>query len=171
MALPDHTSASQLKTYAMCPRKYALRYLEQAEPEDKSPSLVLGSVVHSAIGWYFEERMAGREPAVTEAIDICQADCAAAVDGAPVLWGRWTPSDLLEHAERLVCFFLEHEGKLEVTRVEQRFEVSLEHPFTGEPLPRPFVGYLDLEVGKSETIELKTSRSAYSEVDIVSNLQ
>lgn len=171
MGLPEHTSASQLKTYSLCPRKYALRYLEQAEPEDKSPSLVLGSVFHSAIGWFFEERLAGRDPTVDGAIEICHADFAAAVDGPPVRWGRWNPGDLLEHCERLVRFFLEQEGRLEVTRVEQRFEVSLEHPVTGEPLPRPFVGYLDLEVGKSETIELKTSRSAYSEVDIISNLQ
>lgn len=171
MVLPEHTSASQLKTYSLCPRKFALRYLEQAEPEDKSPSLVLGSAFHSAVGWFFEERLADGKPTIDEAIDICHADFAAAVDGPPVRWGRWNPGDLLEHAERLVRFFLEHEGKLDVTHVEERFEVRLEHPVTGQPLPRPFVGYLDLEVSESEIIELKTSRSAYSEVDLVSNLQ
>ncbi|MBO6936791.1 MAG: PD-(D/E)XK nuclease family protein [Deltaproteobacteria bacterium] len=171
MGLPDHTSASQLKTYSMCPRKYAFRYLDRAESEHTSPSLVLGSVVHSAVGWFFEERVGGHSPSVSDALDICHADFAAAVEGAPVRWGRWTKADLLEHAERLVRFFLQEEHDLRVAGVEERFEVELRHPTTLEPLPRPFVGYFDFRVVGGEVVELKTARSAYSGIDIASNLQ
>ena len=68
--LPEHTSASQLNTYASCPRKYSLRYLEKTPPEDRSPSLVLGSVVHSAIGWFFEAKITGESPAPVDAAEL-----------------------------------------------------------------------------------------------------
>ena len=61
MPLPDHTSAAQLACYAACPRKYEYRYVEGAPPEYKSVSLALGAAVHSSIGWWFEQRLAGRE--------------------------------------------------------------------------------------------------------------
>ncbi|MAQ18780.1 MAG: hypothetical protein CMN30_28785 [Sandaracinus sp.] len=171
VGLPEYTSASQLKTYAMCPRKYALRYLDDAEPEDKGPSLVVGSVVHSAIGWFFETRLAEREPTIDEALDVVHADFAAAIDGPPVRWGRWTQADLLEHTGNLVRFFLEEEGDLVVADVEERHQVELHHPVTGEALPRPLLCYLDFRVDGDDVVELKTSRSPYSEASIGSNLQ
>ena len=79
--LPEHTSASQLNTYASCPRKYSLRYLEKTPPEDRSPSLVLGSVVHSAIGWFFEAKITGESPAPVDAAELARADFAAEGDG------------------------------------------------------------------------------------------
>jgi len=169
--LPEHTSASQLNTYASCPRKYSLRYLEKTPPEDRSPSLVLGSVVHSAIGWFFEAKITGESPAPVDAAELARADFAAEVDGPPIRWGRWTPADLLDHAMRLVSFFLEQRGDLPVEDVEQRFTVDLTHPTTGEPLPRPLLGYFDLRLQGGRLVELKTSRSGYKPADLAGNLQ
>lgn len=167
--LPEHTSASQLSTYASCPRKYAYRYLEHADPEDRSPALVLGSVVHSAIGWFFAEKMVGCLPTVEQAKDIVVADFAAAIDGPPIRWGRWTARDLREHAQRLVGYFLVLHQDLPVVGVERRFDVNLSDPDTASF--RPLRGYLDFTLADGTAIELKTARSEYGEVALASSFQ
>lgn len=47
MSLKDHFSYSQMKTFAICPRKYA--YQQQWWPEPLAEPLILGSAVHKAI--------------------------------------------------------------------------------------------------------------------------
>ena len=98
-ALPEHTSASQLNTYARCPRAYRYKYIDGVEPEFKSVSLALGSAVGSAIAWFFDEQKAGRAPTIEDAVAIVRADLAAATTGN-VYWGKWTEPDLTERAER-----------------------------------------------------------------------
>ena len=82
--LPPSTSASQLVSYTMCPRKFECQYVLGLEPEFRSTSLVLGSAFHSAIGWWHEERLAGRAPTVEAAATILSADLAAEAAGGPV---------------------------------------------------------------------------------------
>ena len=79
MPLPDTTSATQLSTYADCPRKYRYRYLDHAEPEYKAVGLALGSAVHSSIGWYYERRRDGKAPSISEVMSITGADLTAAL--------------------------------------------------------------------------------------------
>jgi CRISPR/Cas system-associated exonuclease Cas4 (RecB family) len=170
VALPDHTSATQLTTYARCPRKYRYRYLEDAEPEFRAVGLALGSVVHGAAEWWFNAKLAGQKPTVEEAMDIVRADFAAAThDG--LRWGQWTYGDLEAKAQRLVRTFLEHVGDTEVVATEQRFEIALYDPETGESLPRPLIGYFDQVLGPGRVMELKTSRSDYKPLDLTVSLQ
>lgn len=170
MALPSFTSASQLSTYARCPRRFRFRYLDRAEPEFRSVSLALGSVVHGAAQWWAEERRDGRDPRTDDVMDIVRADFAAAVhDG--LRWGQWTPADLRAHAERLVRTFVEHFGQLEVEGTEMRFELSIYDPDTGECVERPLVGYFDFYLGPGKVLELKTARSDYTALDLSTSLQ
>lgn len=170
MGLPDFMSASQLSTYTRCPRKFRFRYLDRAEPEFRSVSLALGSVVHGAAQWWAEERRDGREPETKEVMDIVRADFAAAIhDG--LRWGKWTPGDLRAHAERLVRAFIEHAGELEVEGTEMRFELSIYDPDTGECIERPLIGYFDFYLGPGRVMELKTARSEYSALDLSTSLQ
>lgn len=171
MSLPEHTSASQLSTYASCPRKYRYKYLDDVEPEYKSISLCLGAAVHSSIGWYFEQHRNGKSPSIEEAMSITGADLAAATDCENLSWGKWNQADLTRHACALVECFLEKHGNLPVTGAEVPFEVELFDPTTGEILPRKMLGYLDFTVEGGGLIELKTARKEYSEVDIASNIQ
>lgn len=170
MALPDFTSASQLSTYARCPRKFRFRYLEKAEPEFHAVGLALGSVVHGATQWWVEQRREGREPGVDDVMEIVRADFGAAThDG--VRWGAWTPADLRAHAERLVKTFIDHFGELRVEETEMRFELSLYDPETGECVERPLIGYFDFYLGPGRVLELKTARSDYTELDLTTSLQ
>lgn len=168
--LPPATSASQLVSYATCARKFFLQYVAHAEPEYRSLSLVLGSAVHSAVGWYFGERMEGREPNVAAAEDICAIDLEALSMDQPIRWKNETPESLEAEGRRLVRTFLATNGHLAVTAIEERFEVPLVHPRTGETLGRPLRGFFDLLL-EDRVIELKTSSRGWSDFELVRHLQ
>ncbi len=105
--VPPATSASQLVTYANCPRKYAFQHVWGAEPEFRSVALVMGSALHSAIGWFFEERLAGREPTIDSACSVLAADLVAGAALGDIRWKDKTPESLEEEGRRLVTLYLE----------------------------------------------------------------
>ncbi|MFW6031163.1 MAG: PD-(D/E)XK nuclease family protein [Myxococcota bacterium] len=171
MRVPDHTSAAQLTTYASCPRKYRLRYVDKAEPEFRSPSLVLGTIIHTAAAWWFDQKQQGRTPELKALRQIVEADFTAMTHGENVNWGKWTPGDLRDHAARLSQHLVEQCGNMEVTASELRFELQLYDPETGEMLPRPFVGFFDFKTADGKVVELKTSRGDYNPIQVAGNLQ
>lgn len=89
--LPPATSASQLVQYAMCPRKYAFSYVYGFEPEFRSTALVLGSAMHSAIAWWFAEKLDGRRPTLDQADGVLSADLLAGSAGTDMRWKDATP--------------------------------------------------------------------------------
>lgn len=170
--IPPTTSASQLVTYAMCGRLYFYRYVLHAEPEFRSLNLALGSAVHSTIGWWFQERLEEQEPTLEAANRIFSADFAAETVQAPIRWKEQKPEDVEAKGRALVRAYLTKHGDLPVVGVEQRFEVDIEHPETGETLARPLVGYFDLVIGKGdEVVEIKTTAKAWHPLSLLRHLQ
>jgi putative RecB family exonuclease len=169
--LPAHTSASQLTTYASCPRRYAMRYVEHRAPEQRPSGLVLGSAVHSALAWYFQERFEEREPALADVLRILRADLGAGLADDAVRLRGIMPTALYTEAERLVSVFLDEYGDLAVREVEVRFDFVIVDPDNGEQMPRPMVGYFDFELAAGNIVELKTAKRAYSTVALRSGLQ
>lgn len=170
--LPRTTSASQLTSYAMCPRLYQFRYVAHAEPEFRSLALALGSAVHGAIGWWFEERLAGREPTLEGAKQIVAADLLAETAEATIRWKTETPASLEAKGQALVACYLAKHGDMEVVRVEQRFEIDLFDPATGEVLPRPLLGYFDLVVADGDSVvEIKTTSREWHPLSLERHLQ
>jgi hypothetical protein len=171
--IPPTTSASQLTAYTMCPRLYAMRYVYHVEPEFRSLNLALGSAVHGAIGWFFEEKLAGRIPSLEDADRIVAADLLAETSGLVVRWKDETPDSLEQKAQALVRTYLGKFSEQDVVAIEQRFEVGIEHPETGESLPRPLVGYFDLLVRtkNQNIIEIKTTSKAWHPKSLERHLQ
>ena len=169
--IPPYTSASQLVSYTMCPRKYAFQYVHGIEPEFRSLSLVLGSAVHSAVGWWFTERLAGKTPAVCDAEEIVAADILATTVDAPIRWKEATPASLEAEARALVRTYLLAKGEIEVTAVEQAFQVDLVDSASGEVLGRPMKGYFDLVLPDDRVVELKTSARGWASEDLSRHLQ
>lgn len=169
--LPPSSSASQMVSYSMCPRKYFFQYVAGAEPEFRSIPLVLGSAVHSAIGWWFEEKLAKREPTLEHAETILAADLAAESHGIPVRWKDSSPESIEADARRYLRVYLSRFGALEVGRVEEAFEIDLEDPDTGEVKGRLFKGYFDLVLTNNRVVEVKTSSKAWSAFDLVRHIQ
>lgn len=169
--MPPSTSASQLVSYAMCPRKYAMNYVYGAAPAFRSLSLVLGSAVHSAVGWYFEQRMRGVTPEVAEAEAILAADLQAETEGKVVRWKDHTPASLEEEGRRLLRAYLATKADLPVVAVEQPFIVDLVDPFTDECIGRQMKGFFDLVLEGGKVVELKTSSRGWQEFDLIRHLQ
>lgn len=168
---PTTTSATQLATYASCPRRYWYRYVERREPEHRAPGLALGSAIHSTIEWWFEETAQEREPTLDDALKILRADLAAALAGGEVRWNGTTPDASLAEGGRLVRHYLDQYGHIAVRETEVRFDFPIVDPDTGERLPRPLVGYFDAELARGNVLELKVVRAAFSELALRSNLQ
>lgn len=172
LELPTTTSASQLVSYAMCPRKYAAQYVFGLEPEFTSIPLVLGSVVHSGIEWWFGERLEGRSPAVLDALEIVTVDLIAATAEVNVRWKDTTPESLETQARDLVRTYLEAHGDMPVAAIEVAFKVDLEDPLNeGSHLPRPLKGYFDLVLEDQRVIEVKTSSKAWPDSFLERHLQ
>lgn len=169
--LPPATSASQLTTYAICPRKFAFLYVYGVEPELRSTALVLGSALHSSIGWWFEQRLANMNPEISDAEEILAADLLAGAVCVPVEWKDATPASLEEEARRLLRLYLTKFGEMEVAHVEEPFEIALEHPETGEVFGRPLRGYFDLTLKDRRVIEIKSSARGWNASDLPRHLQ
>lgn len=103
---------------------------------------------------------------------IFSADIAAETVQMPIRWKNQTPDELEAKGQALVRAYLSEYGDLPVVGVEQRFEVDIEDPETGESLPRPLVGYFDLVVRKGdEIVEIKTTSRAWHPQSILRHLQ
>ncbi len=169
--IPPSTSASQLVTHSMCPRKYAFNYCWGTPPAFRSLALVLGSAVHSALGWYFEQRILGVTPVIAEVEAILSADLQAETEGKNVRWKDHTPASLEEEGRRLVRAYLAAKADLPVVAVEQAFVVDLMDPFTGEYVGRQMKGFFDLVLDGGRVVELKTSSRGWQEFDLIRHLQ
>jgi CRISPR/Cas system-associated exonuclease Cas4 (RecB family) len=171
LEIPATTSASQLTSYTMCPRKYAFSYVYELPPEFTSTSLIMGSAFHSTVGWWHEERLAGRTPTLTRARDIFVSDLLAEAAGADIRWKTATPEALEAEGLTLVELYLAKYGQLDVAEVEAPFRVDLEDPASGEIVGRPFRGYFDLVLTDNTVVELKTASKGWSEFDLTRHLQ
>ena len=170
--IPPNTSTSQLVTYAMCGRLYFYRHIAHAEPEFRSLNLALASAVNSTIGWWFQEKLQGHQPMLESSDRIFSADIAAETVQIPIRWKNQTPVELEAKGQALVRAYLTTHGDLPVVGVEQRFEVDIENPETGETLPRPLVGYFDLVVRKGdEIVQIKTTSKAWHPQSLLRHLQ
>jgi CRISPR/Cas system-associated exonuclease Cas4 (RecB family) len=173
-----HVSVSQVRAFQLCPAKYKLRYLLGAEPEHKSPNLVLGTAVHEALALYYMTLKAGMEvePAAVEAM-FTDSFVKAAAEG---------PGVLLEEGQKLTdieavglglvrTFLAQVQVPAEVVAVEAPFYVDVVDPETGEVLQEQLTGYLDAVVkdadGALVVLEHKTAARAWSQDQLEFDLQ
>ncbi len=173
LPIPGTTSASQLVAYAMCPRRYFFSYVAGIEPEFKSTALILGTIVHAGIGWWYEEKLAGREPALDALNRLVEADVlAATLDEATIRWRKDADAASLEaDAKRLLRAYLAEYGDLPVTSTEALFSVPLVDPETGRVLGRDLKGYFDLVLEDDRIVEIKTAAKGWREDDLARHLQ
>ena len=170
--LSPTTSASQLVAFSMCPRKYFLSYILQLDPEFRSTALILGTVVHAGVDWWFEERIAGRTPTF-EALDkIVESDVMAqTLDDKSIRWKESSPDALEADAKRFLRVYLTECGDLPVKAVETAFTVPLVDPDTGVVVGRDLRGFFDLVLEDETVIEVKTSGKGWRADDLARHLQ
>lgn len=153
--MPEHLSVTQLATYLGCPRRFAYRYVDRAEPERRSSALALGIAVHGALRELLEERMAGELP-----------DHHALEASFARYWQEAIAEGGFEESEeelvamcdlgmRLVCAYRDAEPDFVPDDSEVRMVADLVDPRTGAPL-RPLLAYADAIAGDT-LVEFKTT--------------
>ena len=165
-----HLSFSQIKTFLLCPRKYALQYIHRVPPAFRPVALHFGSAWHTAIQTWLANSAVGDEIGrdVVKHIFGEHLDRDIDTDDMPVLFNdehdNVGKSIALGH--RMIDAFLDSVPIPErVLGIEVPFSLELADSATGEALPLPLIGAVDAVVeenGKPVVWELKTSARRWS---------
>src|SRR5206468_4537185 len=170
MATPEAISVSQIVLYLSCSLKYRFQYIDRLPRLSKPLPLAFGSSVHAALEWLHKERKAGRQPALDQLLRVFEADWYAQnLDQVDIGDNESQDTILLKGKELLALYF--HAPAKPVREAELFFQVPLVHPRTGEVLPVPLRGVIDLIEEGDVLVELKTSQRRWSVTDLPDNVQ
>lgn len=166
-------SFSRVSTWLQCPRRYRYRYVDEAEEEITSASLLLGSAIHEAVELFMKALKAGQpasEDEVIRAFDLAFTDSAKIAEelDAPVDWGKSSFGEqAAKGVDMLRIFLAEVDRSVQVVAVEQEFKVEL--------APGLIIsGVIDLilqEGSRIRVVDLKTSATAYGQDRLEFDLQ
>lgn len=156
----DHLSVSQLNLYLQCSLKYRFQYVDRLPKPFKASALAFGSVIHSAIEWMHKERMQGREASLDQLLKIFETDWYTQTVETQIRYkDQETEEDLKRKAQAILTLYYT-DGPKAVQAAEIPFEVPLVNLETGETLPVPLKGFMDLIEPDGTVVELKTSARA-----------
>lgn len=164
-------SVSQVQSYLFCPLKYRFQYRDKITPPWRPAALAFGSSVHSAIEWFHRERLVGRTPTPEKVADIFAADWFAQNLEPVVFPARESKEVLAEKGKELVRLYVE-EASTELPQLtEDRFEIDLVDPETGEVLDIRLRGVIDLVEQDGTLVELKTAARTFDTGTLERHLQ
>jgi len=172
----DYISASRLNLWLRCPLAFRRRYIDGIETPT-TPSLSVGKIVHDVLDGIYRCCMVG---AITTADDVSQFVADA--------WNRAMQSEpcTFESAEQitkcqnqvadLVKAYLSETDIASETplAVENRYEMPLVGPLTGEDFGISLVGVVDLVLDDGDgpvIIDFKTAASASQSCELQHELQ
>lgn len=172
-----HTSASALKMFLQCPRKFALNYVHKTEPAFRPAALAFGTASHEAVGEHLRVSHDEHVAPLHDLLEVFHASYKSqlAIDDVPVLFDEGeTAEQQLELAKNMLATFIEQVELPERVRgIELPFRVAVHDPDTGEELPA-LVGAIDAVVETSrglEAWEFKTSARRWASDQIEYDLQ
>ena len=173
-----HVSASQIKTYLLCPRKYQLRYVLGAPPEHRSIHLAFGSAIHEALAAYYMGLRGNPEPPSLDHL------CDVFTDSMTSFFDSDLPIDIPQGQSQediqnlgialLGVFHADIDPPQTVLAVEQPFAIDICDPTTGQVLEEQLIGFLDALVeidGKTVIVEHKTAGRKWSQDQLDHDLQ
>lgn len=164
-------SVSQVQSYLFCPLKYRFQYLDKITPPWRPAALAFGSSVHSAIEWFHRERLAGRTPTPEAVANIFAADWFAQNLEPVVFPERESKEILAEKGKELVRLYVEEASTELPLLTEDRFEIDLIDPETGEVLDIRLRGVIDLVEQDGTLVELKTAARTFDTGSLERHLQ
>ncbi len=164
-------SISHVQTYLGCSLQYRFRYIDQIPPPWRPAALVFGSTVHAAIEWFHRERLAGRRPEPETVAKIFDADWFAENLEPVVFPEKESKDSLAEKGRQLVALYVEQIGETLPMLIEDRFEIDLIDPETGEVLDVRLRGIIDLVEADGTLVELKTAARTFDTGTLERHLQ
>ncbi len=165
----SYLSASRIKVYLQCPRKYFLQYVRGIEPAWRPVPLLFGSSFHTAVDAWLQ-----KDAVTADAVkNIFRQSFTESVEHSPIPVLFDEGDDLTKSTvlgEKMLEVFLDRVPMpRKVYGVEVAFEVNL------DPELPPVIGSLDAiveeEDGRTSVWELKTSKRKYSGDQLTFDLQ
>jgi len=159
-----HVSASQVKTYLLCPERFRQQYVTAQVPSHRSGDMVLGAAVHEVLANYHLRLLQdGGLPTIESLVTMLDYELSEAeAKPVPILWedddgaakARAVGKALLET-------YYQSARVHRVLAVEKPFVLSVVDPRTGRPCEEQITGVVDLieedEDGRVYISELKTA--------------
>lgn len=167
---PEALSVSQISPYLTCSLKYRFQYIDRLPRLTRPAPVALGSSVHAALEWLHKEHKAGRNPTLEQLQRVFEADLYAQNLESPGDEGDDSPNGLLLKGKQLLGLYF-HAPARPVREAELAFQVPLVDSVSGEALPVPLRGVIDLIEADDTVVELKTSLRRWSPADLPDNLQ
>ena len=167
----DHLSSSQINLYLLCGLKYKFNYIDLIPKSFRSSALAFGSAFHSALQWFHEEKMKGKEGKLETPYRIFDADWYSQKLSQTIRFKEGEQEMTMAHLGKEFLAMYAKEDLKPVKGCEVPFTVPLCNPTTGEDLGIPLKGYFDLVEAEDTIVEFKTSAQTLSADDIDSRLQ
>ncbi|WP_145063933.1 PD-(D/E)XK nuclease family protein [Engelhardtia mirabilis] len=169
-------SASRLKTWLMCPLRWAAVYLE-GKPLQMTPAMAFGRALHAALEELHRARWLGRAPEdlVAVFVDVFGAhtvlaedvDASAPTDPARAVLKQSELEKALLHARELTAHYLDRFPDEGVEAAEIKLHSALVDPVTGEDLGADLTGVVDLITADGRVVDIKTTARASGELQTV----
>ena len=171
-----HTSISAIKTYMMCPMKYAHRYVHRTDPSHRSVPLVLGSAVHEALAaFYTHHAEHGEDPPGELVTDTFSSAWDSMLVGDPPVRGDDLGADKDMGISILRAFQESAPRPSKVLAVELAFSMPMMDSETGTMYDRVIVGAIDAVVvdedGRTVLVEHKTAKRRWSQSQLEHDIQ
>lgn len=150
-------SISRVNTYLGCPLQYRFRYVDLLPRPWRPAAMAFGTSVHAAIEWFHRERTEGRSASVEKALEVFEADWFAQ-NMEPLVFPEKEDADSLR--EKGVVLLTKYLVVMEGSRpkaIEEKFEIALIDPETGEDLDLTLRGIIDLVEEGDTLVDIKTA--------------
>jgi len=167
---------SSIKTWLMCPAKYAHRYVYRTEPSHRNVALVLGRSVHDSLEQFYRHLCAqDNDPPVELLTDAFDASWRRGVVGDPPLKAEHIGNEKDLGIGLIRTFHEQAPRPLQVLAVEEPFGIPLADPVSGEHREELIVGATDAvlvdEDGRIVIVESKTAKRRWSKHDLAYDFQ
>jgi putative RecB family exonuclease len=150
-------SASRVQAYLLCPLKYRFEHVDRLPKPWRAAALAFGTSIHAAIEWFHRELLAGRTVTLEAVLKMFDADWYAQ-NIEPLVFGQSeSKSSLAEKGRAMLERYMEARASHVPARVEERFEIPLVDPKTGEDLGFVVHGVIDLVEEDGTVVDFKTA--------------
>jgi len=168
---PFPISVSRVNAYLACPLKYRFQYVDQIPPPWRAAALSFGSSIHAAVEWFHNARLEGKTPTAEEVIVIFDADWYAQ-NLEPLVFSEKDSKEALAEKGRAMLRVYVAESSAKLPKfIEQRFEVDLVDPSTGEAFDVRLRGIIDLVEEDNLLVDLKTAARTLEDGGLERHLQ